>query len=88
MKIFALSVFHAPTDGAVALLSKASDLSSFSFYQRPSLQEFLVFFTKTVVERTKPGTRQSVQENSYVAHIYNRGGPEQLAGLSVHLICC
>ena len=38
------------------------------------------FFTKTVAERTGQGQRQSVQENNYTAHVYNRGGAEQLAG--------
>jgi len=83
MKILSLAIFLAPESGAVSELSTASDLSSFSFYQRPSIKEFLGFFTKTVVERTNPGTRQSVQENSYVAHIYNRGMPDQLAGVVI-----
>jgi len=39
------------------------------------------FFTKTVVDRTQQGQRQTVQENNYTAHVYNRGGAEQLAGL-------
>lgn len=38
------------------------------------------FFSKTVAERTPAGNRQSVQENNYTAHVYNRGGDEQLAG--------
>ncbi|KAI6130941.1 snare protein YKT6 [Pisolithus croceorrhizus] len=65
------------------ILSSASDLSSFSFYQRGSVGEFLTFFSKTVAERTAQGQRQSVQENSYVAHAYNRGGAEQLAAIII-----
>jgi hypothetical protein len=38
------------------------------------------FFSRTVAERTAQGQRQSVQENNYTAHVYNRGGAEQLAG--------
>ncbi|KAJ3016343.1 hypothetical protein NUW54_g825 [Trametes sanguinea] len=41
------------------------------------------FFTKTIAERTPQGQRQSVQENSYTAHVYNRGGAEQLAGVII-----
>ncbi|KAI9438545.1 snare protein YKT6 [Lactarius indigo] len=41
------------------------------------------FFTKTVAERTPQGARQSVQENNYTAHVYNRGGAEQLAGVII-----
>jgi hypothetical protein len=80
MKIYSLAVILAPPTGPCATLSNASDLSSFSFYQRGSVGEFLSFFTKTVVERTPQGARQSVQENNYTAHVYNRGGAEQLAG--------
>ena len=43
----------------------------------------MTFLSKTVAERTPQGQRQSVQEQSYVAHVYNRGGAEQLAGGSI-----
>jgi hypothetical protein len=43
------------------------------------------FMAKTVAERTPQGQRQSVQENNYTAHIYNRGGAEQLAGECTYL---
>lgn len=80
MKIFSISVVLAPPAGSCAILSTASDLSSFSFYQKGSVGEFMSFFSKTVAERTPQGQRQSVQENNYTAHVYNRGGAEQLAG--------
>jgi hypothetical protein len=80
MKIYSLAVILAPPSGPSATLSQASDLSSFSFYQKGSVGEFMSFFTKTVVERTAQGMRQSIQENNYTAHVYNRGGAEQLAG--------
>lgn len=80
MKVFSLSIIQAPSSGASVVLSSASDLSSFSFYQRGSVGEFLTFMSKTVAERTPATQRQSVQENNYTAHVYNRGGAEQLAG--------
>ena len=80
MKIFAISILLAPPSGATSVLSSASDLSSFSFFQRGSIEEFMTFFAKTVSERTQQGQRQSVQENNYIAHVYNRGGAEQLCG--------
>lgn len=82
MKIFSISVVLAPRSGASVVLSNANDLSSFSFYQRGSVGEFLSFFTRTVAERTAQSQRQSIQENSYTAHVFNRGGAEQLAGIS------
>jgi len=81
MKVFSLSVILAPPGKPCTVLSTATDLSSFSFYQRPSVNEFMSFFSKTIVERTPQGQRQSVQENNYTAHVYNRGGAEQLAGM-------
>lgn len=80
MKIYSLAVVLAPPSAPTATLCQASDLSSFSFYQKGSVGEFMSFFTKTVAERTAQGARQSVQENNYTAHVYNRGGAEQLAG--------
>ncbi|KAI0700670.1 snare protein YKT6 [Cerioporus squamosus] len=83
MKIFSLAVVLTPPNGSAVILSSASDLSSFSFYQRGSVAEFMSFFTKTVSERTPQGQRSSVQENSYTAHVYNRGGAEQLAAVMI-----
>ncbi|KAH8978056.1 snare protein YKT6 [Lactarius hatsudake] len=83
MKIYSLAVILAPPSGPSANLCSASDLSSFSFYQKGSVGEFMSFFTKTVAERTPQGARQSVQENNYTAHVYNRGGAEQLAGVII-----
>jgi synaptobrevin homolog YKT6 len=80
MKIFSIAIVLAPPQGASTVLANASDLSSFSFFQRGAIQEFMNFFTKTVTERTASGQRQSVQEKEYTFHVYNRGGPEQLAG--------
>lgn len=82
MKIYALAVVLAPPHQSSTILTSAHDLSSFSFYQRGSVGEFLTFFSKTIAERTPQGQRQSVQENNYTAHVYNRGGAEQLAGAS------
>ncbi|EJF61544.1 snare protein YKT6 [Dichomitus squalens] len=83
MKIYSLAVVLAPPNKSAVVLSSASDLSSFSFYQRGSITEFMSFFTKTVAERTPQGQRQSIQENVYTAHIYNRGGAEQLAAVLI-----
>lgn len=69
-----------PPSGSATVLATASDLSQFSFYQKGSVGEFMGFFSRTVAERTPQGQRQSVQENNYTAHVYNRGGAEQLAG--------
>ena len=48
MKVYSLSLLSVtPASPAVAtLLGTAQDLSSFSFYQRGSIGEFMTFFTK------------------------------------------
>ncbi|KAF8320365.1 vesicle membrane protein [Clavulina sp. PMI_390] len=83
MKIYGLVVLQAKSGQSSTILSSAFDLSSFSFYQKGSVQEFMNFFSKTVAERTEPGQRQSVQEKGYTAHVYNRGGPESLVGVMI-----
>ncbi|CAL1710720.1 unnamed protein product [Somion occarium] len=83
MKVFSLAVVLSPPGQNSTILSSATDLSSFSFYQRGSVGEFMSFFVRTIAERTPQGQRQSVQENTYTAHVYNRGGAEQLAGVIV-----
>ncbi|EGN97146.1 hypothetical protein SERLA73DRAFT_183777 [Serpula lacrymans var. lacrymans S7.3] len=83
MKIFSLSILLTTSSGPSTLLSTASDLSSFSFYQRGSVAEFMTFFSRTVVERTQATQRQSVQEGNYTAHVWNRGGPENIAGIII-----
>ncbi len=82
MKVFSISVILAPPSGSCTVLSSANDLSSYSFYQKGSVGEFMTFFSRTVAERTAQGQRQSIQENNYTAYVYNRGGAEQLAGMS------
>lgn len=67
-----LTVTPGDPPSATVLVS-VSDLSQFSFYQRGSVAEFMTFMSKTVSERTLPTQRQSVQENNYTAHCYNRG---------------
>lgn len=86
VKIYSISVLAAPPSQPSTVLATASDLSQFSFYQKGSVAEFLAFFGRTVVDRTPQGQRHSVQENNYTAHVYNRGGAEQLAGKLVNSI--
>lgn len=85
MKIYSLAIVSAPQGGSAKLLANATDLSSFTFYQRGTLAEFLNFFSGIVAERASAGERQSFtdvdkQDSEYVFHVYNRGGEEQLAG--------
>ncbi|XP_063345412.1 synaptobrevin homolog YKT6 [Pelmatolapia mariae] len=71
MKLYSLSVLYK---GATKsnLLKAAYDLSSFSFFQRSSIQEFMTFTSALIVERTSQGTRASVKEQEYLCHVYVR----------------
>ena len=61
MKIYAISVFKKTGKVAVEM-SAARELSSFGYFQRSSVNEFITLFCKTLAERTAPNVRQSVAE--------------------------
>lgn len=63
VRLFSLAILRNDEQPAV-LLASAQDLSSFGFFQRGSVGEFMTFFSKTVAERTRAGQRQDVEENS------------------------
>lgn len=66
VKLYCLSILYKGPTNATWLKS-AYELQSFSFFQRGSVQEFMSFFCKTIVERTIPASRQSVKEGgSYI----------------------
>ena len=43
------------------LLGIASDVSNFGYFQRQTVREMLAFVSRTIIRRTAPGQRQSVQ---------------------------
>uniref|UniRef100_A0A3Q3GEZ4 YKT6 v-SNARE homolog (S. cerevisiae) n=1 Tax=Labrus bergylta TaxID=56723 RepID=A0A3Q3GEZ4_9LABR len=71
MKLYSLSIHHKGATKA-NLLKAAYDLSSFSFFQRSSVQEFMTFTSALIVERTSQGSRASVKEQEYLCHVYVR----------------
>jgi synaptobrevin family protein YKT6 len=71
MKIYYIGVLR-PAPGKTVSLAEATDLSSFSFFQRNSISQFLTFFAQTIAERTEIDQRQSVEEGDYVGHVYVR----------------
>ncbi len=72
-RLFSLVVLYKGESSAQAHVLKAAyDLSSFSFFQRGSVQEFITFTSKILAERTAQGTRQSVKEAEYMCHAFAR----------------
>lgn len=80
VKLYSLSVLYK-TDNSVNWLKSAYELNSFSFFQRGSVQEFMAFVSKTIVERTQLAARQSVKEGEYMCHVYVRA--DGLAGVVI-----
>ncbi len=85
MKLFSIFVLYKPPEGAVGgqakILKYATDLNSFGFFQRGSVEEFMKFTSKVITERSSPATRSSVKEQEYFAHVYLRD--DNLAGVIV-----
>lgn len=71
MKLFSLLVLYKG-ESAAHILKAGYDLSSFSFFQRGSVQEFITFTAKILAERTNVGERQSVKEAEYMCHVFVR----------------
>lgn len=80
VKLYSLNVLYK-SDTSVNWLKSAYELNSFSFFQRGSVQEFMAFVSKTIVERTQLAARQSVKEGEYMCHVYVRA--DGLAGVVI-----
>lgn len=73
MKLYSVFVLHKDdSSNTVKCLSSYADLGSFSYFQRSSVSEFMLFTSKVLVERCGPGTRSSVKENEYLLHCFVR----------------
>ncbi|CAD6578541.1 MAG: palmitoyltransferase [Cyphobasidiales sp. Tagirdzhanova-0007] len=84
MKVLHIQVFSKSYEANSSIpLAHASDLSSFSFYQKTSIQEFLNFFSATVSNKTQAGQRQSIKEQAYTFHVYCIPNSGDLAGVIV-----
>ena len=62
VKLYSVSILYRNQQGTAQLLKAAYDLSSFGFFQRSSVQEFMTFTAKIITERTQPASRQSVKQ--------------------------
>lgn len=81
MKLFSLFVLYKSENGQAKVLKSATDLSSFGYFQRGSVSEFMQFTSKIITERTTVGARSSVKEQEYMAHVYVRS--DNLSGVLV-----
>lgn len=82
MQIYYIGIIRAKGNGSKTVsLSEEKDLSSFSFFQRSSIAQFMTFFSHTISERTSPDQRQSVEEGEYVGHVFTRS--EGISGVLI-----
>lgn len=57
----------------VSILSAQYDLGSFGYFHRANVKEFIVFFSRMLMERTSRGQRHSVKHaDTYVVHLMLR----------------
>lgn len=61
MKLYHIGVFDNTQQPAVQLCGEY-ELSEFSRFTRGEYSKFMLMFSKTIAERTKPGQRQSIEE--------------------------
>lgn len=80
MKVYYIGVLDNTKQPAVQLCGEY-ELSDFSRFTRGEYGNFMTMISKTVAERTRPGQRQSVEEQDYVVHCYARS--EGVAGVII-----
>lgn len=68
VKLYAVELFYK--GDKVSPLKAAHDLQSFSYFQRSTVKEFMVFTGHTIVERSSKGSRSSVKEQDYMCHVF------------------
>lgn len=81
MKLTAIAIMKWNGDNQPILLGIAADLSNFGYFQRASVKEMLVFTSRTIVQRTQPGIRQTVRNEEYFCHVHVTA--DNLAGIVV-----
>ena len=69
VKILGIYLIRREPAPAVVLVGE-HDVSSFGYFQRSIVQEFLAFFASTLSEKTAPGLRQQVEQDVYIGYVY------------------
>ncbi|KIZ01023.1 VAMP-like protein YKT61 [Monoraphidium neglectum] len=83
MKLLALTLFsYKGAEAPPVALGMAAELSSFGYFQRASVREMLQFTSRTIVQRTAPGQRQTVRQEDYYMHVHVRD-----SGLAAVAVC-
>jgi hypothetical protein len=82
MKITAIGIYRwTGAESEPILLGVAADVLNFGYFQRQSVREMITFLSRTIVQRTQPGQRQTVKQDDYFCHVHVRD--TNLAGIVV-----
>ncbi|XP_074595940.1 YKT6 v-SNARE homolog [Brevipalpus obovatus] len=71
VKLYSIAVLNKTGSNPI-ILKSCSDLSSFGYFQKKSVGEFMHFTAKMIVERSERGSRASIKEQEYLCHAYVR----------------
>jgi len=61
---------EAPGKDGPVVLTYATELSSFGYFQRGWAKDMMFFFARTMAKNATPGQRTSVKEEGYLCHMY------------------
>ena len=64
----------APGKEGPIILTSAAELSSFGYFQRSSIKEMFLFFSRTFAKNVSPGQRTSVKHEGFLCHLYSSPG--------------
>ncbi|XP_055889089.1 synaptobrevin homolog YKT6-like isoform X1 [Biomphalaria glabrata] len=81
MKLYSIAILLKTPEGKGKILTSKNELSSFGYFQRSTVSEFMVFTSKILVERTATASRASVKEREYICHVYVRS--DNLSGVVI-----
>lgn len=71
MKLFYLAILYRD-ESKPRVLSSASELGSFGYFQRSSVSEFMSFTSGVVVQRAAVGSRSVVKQDEYNCFVFVR----------------
>ena len=69
----AILKFNGPDKDPYILAFDAA-LDQFGYFQRGTVKEMMTFVSRTVARKTQVGQRQTVQQEEYFCHVYNKDG--------------
>lgn len=72
--IFSISILKwnpKKMDNPIFMCS-VNDLSSFGFFEKMSVKEFIIFISRETMKKTVPGNKQIIEDNEFTIHSYLR----------------